>query len=290
MATTPRYPSPTTRRAPSPTAIRCTCSRPSPAVDRSGGIACTLPRMDKRHLASAAVLAGFLGLNTATDKPKSDTSGTTPATSTPTTAAPATKTPVDLDVAAAIKDLGCAGKKTDGCRVLSDFESASAAPDLPDTGRTFWFGQTFGIGDAGDGKKDFYFLTMSSGAAVPPAGMSDKDTLNATGGAQTLKPDDEYERQDAVSFLAALKAGKKPTISSAELYITTFRRPKGEAPFVKTSGASTGIFYPDAPLYSFMRKKGDHVVLVEYRGGTAFGDKIVAKAWVSELWLIPPRT
>ncbi len=243
----------------------------------------------ERHVASAAVLAGFLALNTATDKPKSDTSGTT-SSAAPTSAVPATKTPVDLDVAAAIKELGCAGKKTDGCRVLSDFEGASTAPDLPDTGRTFWFGQTYGIGDAGDGKKDFYFLTMSSGAAVPPTGVSDKDTLDATGSAQTLVPSDEYERQDAVAFLGALKAGKKPSVSSAELYITTFRRPKGEAPFVKTVGASSGVFYPDAPLYTFMRKKGDHMVLVEYRGGTTFGDKIMAKAWVSELWLIPART
>jgi hypothetical protein len=180
--------------------------------------------------------------------------------------------------------------------VLADFSAATDAPSMPASGKSAYFGTTWGAGASdpkSDPKRGYVVVHFEAGAGAAPKGVADSDVLAATGWVRPLTPEAGYEEDEATSLLATLKAGKKPTDFNAiaESAKSGFFNNHGGGflrndsdPAVKTGGASIAFIGDDAkPIW--IRKKDNRLLVVEYDAGTPVThDKLTSKAWVSELW------
>lgn len=255
----------------------------------------------KRHGLSAITLGSFLLFALASGGPKGGGGDGGSGASASATAAKPNKPapPKDVDTAALSTDLGCAGKKTDACRVLADFTAATEAPAIPASGKTAYFGTTWGAGAAdakSDPKRGWIVVHFEAGAAAAPKGVADGDVLAATGWVRPYTPDSDYEEGDASALLTLLKGGKKPGGFNAageaaksgyfNQHTGGFLRSDTD-PACKTDGASVA-FISDAGKAVWVRKKDTRVLVVEYDAGTPIAhDKVSSKAWLSELWEVP---
>ena len=238
----------------------------------------------RRHLGSAAILAGFLALNTATSKRPPDVD----AAPAPTTAV-TTATPKDLDVDAAIAALGCTGVKTDACRILHDFKTAAAFADFPTTGQDLWVGESFPLKGAAGSDREPNFLQLKAGA-TPDATIPASALLDVSGSMRSLIPENAGEKKDSDAVLEALRHGKPvPKGSKAIDYMRTVVPPSGYRTMLR-AGGSVGMLVDRAYAYSYYRKSGDRLLVVEYDSGATLTHKTggpAAEAWCTELWKVP---
>jgi hypothetical protein len=236
-----------------------------------------LAAVDTRKVASCAVMVGFMAMNAGTSKPRPaglDGAATAAAATSATTTATATAatTPPDVDVGAMRTTLACGAKATlAGCKLLDDFDGADEWRDVP-TADTVFYGETNGIGGAGDGQKEFFFLQVE---AVPGS---------IQGAARTLIPETPKEKDDCTKLLAATRAGNALAGSPAVTFMRG--RPPGKHTVVKSAGKSQTL----SGTHVFMRRKGDRVLIVEYLNGVALGHggktNVQANGWVAELFLL----
>jgi hypothetical protein len=249
----------------------------------------------KRHLGSAAVLAAFLAFNTATSKAPSGSSGGSSGGSGTSTVTGKTSSAPDLDIGNTSAALGCVGgaaaggKKSEGCRVLNDFVSAGPLADLPTSGEKVWVGYSYAVGGSGDGKREYFFLQLKPGRTSPLAPLPDDAALDISGAARSLLPENPAEERDTGALVTALRAGSPaPAGNAAAAFVRTARPPDGYRSVVRTTGASVAIMSP-GPLYAYIRKIDNRVLVIEYDGNLLAHKSggAQAKAWCSELWALP---
>lgn len=222
------------------------------------------------------LMAGFLGLTTATSKPKKDASpdaGAAIPPPAPPAPAPTSTSPADIDPLAILLTLNCGSKPGNaGCRLLEEFQSADVWVDLPIT-ETVWFGESNAIGGLADGKKELFFLQVGGSAA----GFS--------ASARALLPDNAREAQDAFKLLAATKTGGSVPNSEAAKFMKAASPAATKRSIVKTRGKSQAFLQTPAQVY--IRAKGDRLLLVEHTGNFLAHDSAKgpgsALAWVAEL-------
>ena len=235
-----------------------------------------------RHTASLVVLGVFLGFNVATSKAPagSGTPGPTPVPSpTPTIAE---KTFADLDVGAVKSALGCSGAKSDACRILDDFAGASKLEESPAAGATkVWLGQTFAVGGAAAGTKQYFFLQIRQGSVATDPGIAKESVLSTVGTARWLRPDNASEEKASAALLLAVKAGKSaPAGNAAAAFVEKPAEQSILRAMVRTGGAST-VIVKSGEHSAYVRRSGNRVLVIEYDKGALLDN---AKAWCAEAW------
>lgn len=236
-----------------------------------------------RHAASLLVLGVFLVFNVATSKSRSSsgTPGPTPVPA-PTPIVATERTQADLDPSAAKSTLGCSGAKSDGCRVLDEFATASKLDESPAAGTTkVWMGRTYAVGGPANGKTQYFFLQVRQGSVPADPSIAKASVLPVVGTARWLRPDSASEERASAALLAAVKSGKSaPAGNAAAAYV---KKPAEDAVWramLQSSGTSTVIFKAgEHPTY--VRKSGDHVLVIEYADGALLDN---AKGWCAEAW------
>jgi hypothetical protein len=240
----------------------------------------------KRHASSIAILAGFLGLTTATQQRRSEFDATP---SPPIPVAPVVATPKDLDVDAAIKALGCTGKHTDACRILEEFKTATTPTDFPKTGQDLWVGESFPLKGAAGVDREPNFLQLQPGA-IANATIPTSALLDVQGSMRSLIPDNATEKADSDAVLDALRHKRPvPKGSKAIDYMRT-SPPKSGFRTMLRAGTSVGMLVDRAYTYSYYRVSGDRLLVVEYDSGaplTHMTGGPSAEAWCTELWKVP---
>ncbi|MBX3233112.1 MAG: hypothetical protein KIT84_13160 [Labilithrix sp.] len=231
-----------------------------------------------RDVLSFAVLAGFTSMLAGTSKSKSTSpepapsAAALPAETSMTVEKMATQPDVSL---AAVSVLArCATEKTHpACRLLKDFE---AAPTYTETAATvLWFGESIGIGGAGDTTKEPLFVTLE----LSPSGLA--------GAARVLLYDDAAERKDGDALLAAVKQGKTIPTSKAAKLMRTAPPANGPLKLAKTKGRS--LAFVETPPKVYVRKSGDRLLVLEYDPDSSLAHdsrSLSAKAWIAEAWLV----
>ncbi len=225
-----------------------------------------------RKVGTLTLMAGFLVLTTATSKPKKTGSSTSSSSSSSSSSSGTyNNRPSDLDVILLNSVLGCSRSSVrPGCKLLQEFDDASTWVDVP-AAESVYYGETIGIGDVMDGKRLYYFLQIGAGGPG-----------QFTGAARELYPDNQKERDDAARLLLAVHVGSTAPGSEAAKFMHTSQPTTGRSVLTLTNGKSHKLGL------TYLRKKGNRVLFVEYSGGSPLGDPNrpgrTATAWVGELF------
>jgi hypothetical protein len=232
-----------------------------------------------RAWASFGVIAAFTLMLAATSKPKSGSSGSSGTTGTSGssgasgTAESTNRIPADIDLVLVTTSTGCDKKLTSpGCKLLRDFDQADTYVDFPVT-KIVWFGESYGLGGAGDAAKEPFFVNVEKGAA------------GFAGAARTLIPENPKEKKDSDTLLAATKAGHSVPNSEAAKFMLDAKPPGGLLTIVKTKGRSHAL--SEIPTKVYVRRLGDRLLILEYTGSPIGHDRaggVAATAWIAETW------
>jgi hypothetical protein len=227
-----------------------------------------------RWIAAACVVVSFLGCKGKVSTEKKNESppvaSAAPAVSAPVAAKTA---PPDVDEASLAK-FNCASlaSKIPTCARLLEFQSAAEWNDVP-AKPALYVGISTGLGGKGDGRQELVYVPMKPGPL---------------GGLRTVvAPNDAKGKKVTEDFKALVKASQAGSRApSAELVAAIEKLPLAAPlePLVKTAGAS----YAFMKEFSYVRKKGDHLILVQFDKDKMLGgsEATMAKAWVTELYLV----
>lgn len=230
-----------------------------------------------RHVASFFVVLGFTVMLAATSKPKKgdDAPPTATATAKNAPALAGAGVPADVDIVLVTTASGCDKKPTHaGCKLLKEFDAADPYVDMPKT-KVVWYGESYGLGGAGDGKVEPFFVQV----APTSAGFG--------ASARSLIPENAKEKKDAADLLAAVKAGRAQPTSAAADFMRNAAPPHGMLNVVLTKGRSHVLV--DTPPKVFLRRTGNRLLVLEYSGSPLGHDSAggaAASAWIAETWLL----
>ena len=236
--------------------------------------------MNDRHRGwiSFGVIVAFSLMLAATSRRRDDGASMdakpTPAKSS-SSGEPETMVLPDVDVMLVTTKTGCdTNPATAGCKLLRDFDQADAYADLPAT-KIVWFGESYGLGGAGEGAKEPFFVNVENRAAAH------------AGAARTLIPENPKEKKDAESLLVATKAGRALPNSEAAKFMIDSKPPGGLLTLVRTKGRSYVL--KETPPKVYLRRLGDRVLILEYSGSPIGHDRaggVEAMAWIAETWAV----
>lgn len=227
-----------------------------------------------RHIASLFVVIGFTVMLAATSKPKKDDAPPQP-TAKNAPVVPGVGVPVDIDIVNVTMATGCDKKPAHaGCKLLRDFDGAEPYVDMPKT-KVVWYGESIGLGGAGDAKVEPFFVQV----APTQAGFG--------ASARSLIPENAKEKKDAADLLAAVKVGHSIPASEAAAFMRNATPPHGMLNVVLTKGRSHALV--ETPTKVYLRRTGNRLLVLEYSGSPLGHDSAggaVASGWIAETWLL----
>lgn len=234
-----------------------------------------------RNALSFAVVCGFTLMLAGTSKSKTDNSSTPPPPTptsntnpTPTTQPVSGSPDVDLTTVNAL--VGCPKSGHPACRLLTDFALGTPYNDTPASpNNVVWYGETTGMGGAGNFKKEFFFVQVEGTPSGPNASP------------RSLIPGNAKETKEASDLVAALRNNKPLPNNSALTYIKTTGG-SNMKPLMKSAGTSTE-FQTELPRMTYMRRNGNRLLILEYTG-TSLGHggtgATSANGWIAETWIV----
>jgi hypothetical protein len=229
-----------------------------------------------RHIASLFVMLGFTLMLAATSKAKKPDDAPPAPSAKNAPAVHGSGVPADVDIVLVTSATGCDKKPAHaGCKLLKEFDGAEPYVDMPKT-KVVWYGESIGLGGAGDAKVEPFFVQVAPTATGFGAA------------ARTLIPENAKEKKDATDLLAAAKTGRSMPASDAAKFMRDAPPPHGMMNIVLTKGRSHALV--ETPTKVFLRRSGNRLLVLEHSGSPLGHDgtgAAPATAWIAETWLVP---
>jgi hypothetical protein len=224
-----------------------------------------------RHIASFAVIAFFLALNTATSKSGGPYGGPIPP---PAVDAAVAKVKVDAGppTIADLPGQSCSAK-TDLCRILADFSKGTTPIDLPATGSDLWAGYIWG------GPRQPFFMKIQRGYTPAPDPALEDQVMDDSAAF------DITSESDGDAWIATVKDGK-PALAGNR----AFEQAHGWSPtdwfsMAKATSGSIALLTDRSAPHVFLRTAGTRLLVVLSNAGKPIKlGKVESGQWVGEMW------